>query len=177
MKKELATHFSFFIAFFLFITLSRGWFEVMYIPFWFGGIIGTLLPDVDHLIYVYFLRPQEEVSQKTVGMMGARNINGALELLSNTRASRVKLIFHTFYFQLLFFAFTFFIITSSGSPIGRGLVLAFSLHLLIDQIVDFLETGNIDNWFREVNFKLDKRQALWYLVINIVILLVFGFLL
>src|SRR3990170_8622354 len=69
MKKDLLTHFGFLLGFFALITLFKGRFELAFIPFWIGGIIGTLLPDVDHLLYVYFCRPQETTSQKVTTLI------------------------------------------------------------------------------------------------------------
>lgn len=175
MKKEIVTHFSFMIALFIFVSIYRGWFELVYLPFWAGGILGTVLPDVDHLIYVYFLRPTEEISQKVAALIEKREAVKSISLLAETRMERKHLVFHTFHFNLIFLVFAFLVITSSGSFLGRGLVLAFSLHLLIDQIIDYMETGDIVNWLRQVNIDLTKEQKRWYLVINIVILLIFSF--
>ncbi len=175
MKKEIVTHFSFMIALFIFVSIYRGWFELVYLPFWVGGILGTVLPDVDHLIYVYFLRPTEAISQKVAALIEKREAVKSISLLAETRMERKHLVFHTFHFNLIFLVFAFLVITSSGSLLGRGLVLAFSLHLLIDQIIDYMETGDIVNWLRQVNIDLTKEQKRWYLVINIVILLIFSF--
>lgn len=177
MKKELVTHFSFMIALFIFISLYRGWFDLTYLPFWAGGILGTILPDIDHLIYVYFLRPGDETSQKVVSLIGKRETVKSLALMAETRGERKHLIFHTLQFNILFLLFVFLIVTSSGSYLGRGIVLAFSLHLLIDQIIDFMETGSLSNWLRQVNVAFTKGQRRWYLILNVFVLLVFGFLL
>lgn len=177
MRKELITHFSFFIAFFVFISLYKGWFELSFLPFWFGGILGTFFPDVDHLIYIYFLRPQELISQKASELLGKREVKKALYLLTETRTQREKLVFHTTYFQILFLVFTFLVVTSSGSLLGRGLVLAFSLHLLVDQFVDLRETGRLATWFKELPAGFETTQMRWYLIIVAILLLIFGFLL
>ncbi len=174
MKKELITHFSFMIAFFIFISLYKGWFAASYLPFWFGGILGTLLPDLDHLIYIYYLRPQELTSQRATNLLSKQEVRKALNLLTITRTERTNLVFHTTYFQILFLIFTFLVVTSTGSLLGRGLVLAFSLHLLIDQVVDLMETGRLVTWFKELPAKLEATQMRWYLVIVTVILLIFG---
>jgi len=177
MKKELVTHFSFAVAFFILISLLRGWFDLTHIPFWAGGIIGTFLPDVDHLIYVYFLRPHESISQKASQLMGNKDYGRAFSLLADSRTERSKLIFHTGYFQIIFMIFTFLVITSSGSLLGRGLVLAFSLHLLVDQYIDLTETGRLATWFKEFPANLEGKQMRWYLIVILVLLLIFGFLL
>ena len=133
MKREVLVHFSFWFAFFVFITLIKGWFSLSYWPFWVGGIVGTVLPDIDHFLYVLFLQPQELTSRRVSYMLGKREIWQAIRLLYDTRSERSNLIFHTITFQLIFAVLTFWVMTSSASLFGRGLVLAFSLHLLIDR--------------------------------------------
>ncbi len=177
MKKEIITHFSFLIAIFIFISLARGWLAVEYIPFWLGGLLGTLLIDIDHLIYVYFLKPHELTSQRVDNLLKKGRIIKTFELLTVTRSERTNLIFHTAYFQIIFLIFALLVVTSSGSILGRGLVMAASLHLLIDQVIDYFETGDIQNWFKELPIKLDNKQANWYMVFIGLVLLTFGFVL
>lgn len=176
MKREIFIHFSFFISTFIFISLFKGWMDFSYWTFWLGGLIGTILPDVDHIIYIYFLRPHELTSQRVSYMVGKRDFWGSFDLLSRTRTERKNLIFHTILFQLIFFVLTFFVITSTGNLIGRGLVLAFSLHLLIDQLVDRLETSNFDNWFENIPFYIKDDWQRVYWIILFAGLLIFGFL-
>jgi hypothetical protein len=174
VRKELLRHF---LAAFVFITLvllAKGWFELTYLTIFLGGVVGTLLPDLDHLIYVFFLAPQELSSQRVGSMVAKRNFWEAVNFLAETRMERKELIFHTIFFQLLFIVVTFFVITSSGSVFGRGLVLAFSLHFLVDQLVDFRETGGIDNWFYNSPLKIPEGKIKLYLWAVLAILLFLG---
>lgn len=175
LRKEIITHFSFMIAFLSLITVYKGLYDLYYLPFWIGGIIGTILPDVDHLIYLYVLKPTDLSSQRVASYIGKGDVKSAVRVLYESRIERVSLIFHTAHFQLIFLVLAFLVVTSSGSPLGRGIVLAFALHLLIDQVVDFMETGNINNWFRQISVDLDAQQKKWYLGFNLAILLVLGF--
>jgi hypothetical protein len=177
MKKEIFIHFSFLISLFVFISVLRDWMSLSYWPFWLGGIIGNFLPDLDHIIYIYFLRPQELTSQRAGYMLGKRDFFGSMNLLARTRSERTKLIFHTALFQIVFVILSFLVVTSSGSLLGRGIVLAFSLHLLIDQAVDLVEIGSLDNWFKDFSLTIEKDKAKIYWVIMLLILLVFSFLL
>lgn len=136
MRRELFIHFSFWFFFFVLITLTHKYFNLGYWPFWLGGVVGTLLPDVDHLIYIYFLKPQDLTSQRVNYLINKQELVRVLSLLYETREERSGLIFHTRLFQIIFFVLTFWIMSSSGSLFGKGLVLAFSLHLIIDQIMD-----------------------------------------
>lgn len=177
MKKELFIHFSFLISFFILISVFKGWLSFTYWPFWVGGILGNFLVDVDHLIYVYFLRPHELTSKRVDYMMGKRDISASLNLLAETREERKDLIFHTIFFQLIFVVLTFFVVTSSGSLLGRGMVLAFSLHLLVDQAVDLMEIGNLNTWLKYIPIEVDKDKHKIYWLALFLLLLILGFLL
>jgi hypothetical protein len=142
-----------------------------------GGIVGNFLVDIDHLIYVYFLRPHELTSQRVNYMLGKRNLGSTLNLLAETREERKDLIFHTIFFQLIFLVLTFLVVTSTGSILGRGIVLAFSLHLLVDQAVDLMETGNLNIWLKYLPIRLEEDRHKVYWIVVLLVLLFFGFIL
>lgn len=172
MKREFALHLVSTFILLVLIILFKRWFDFSYWPLLIGGIIGTILPDVDHLIYVYLLSPQELTSQRVNSLVEKKDINRTLQLLHETRAERKNLIFHSFYFQMIFWVLTFLVISSSGSVFGRGLVGAFALHLIIDQVIDFKELGTLDNWFSQVNIVLTKERATQYLIVSTLVLFV-----
>lgn len=175
MKKDLVTHFIYMLSLFILIAVYKGWLELSYLPFLLGGIFGTFLPDVDYLIYVYFLKPNEMFSQQVVEFMANKNFLKGWSLLVENRSQRVGLIFHSALFQVIFLLFAFLIVTSSGSLLGRGIVLAFSLHLFIDQLVDYMENKNVDNWFVKFPFNLDREQKIWFMVGNLFFLFIIAF--
>lgn len=176
MKKEIFIHFAFLISFLIFISLFKSYISLSYWPLWAGGLVGTILPDVDHFIYILFLKPYELTSQRANSMLEKRNILQTLELLAETRYERTKIIFHTASFQLVFVLLAFWVLTSSGSIFGRGLVLAFLLHLIVDQAVDLNQMGNLSNWLKNFPFSIGGREKLYWAG-NILILLIFSFLL
>jgi len=163
MQKDVLVHYSFALVYFFLITVFREYFSFYYLAFWLGGVLGTLLPDIDHLVYVYVLKPKEAHSEEVVGLIKDKKYKETWNYLVATRQQRVGLIFHSALFQLIFLVFTLYVATSSGSLFGKGLVLAFSLHLFIDQLVDYLDLKKIDNWFTDFPVKLDNRQKIWYL--------------
>lgn len=175
MKKELFIHFALFFAFFVFIILFRQYFDWPYIWFVVGGVVGTILPDIDHLIYVYFTKPHELTSQRVNYLVQKKDVKRATELLYETRSERGGLIFHTVFFQIIFLVLTFWMMSSSNSLFGRGLVLTFSLHLSVDQIADILEFGNIKNWLAPWSLGLngDNTKIYWFLMLSLT--LIFGF--
>ena len=187
MKKEILTHIVYLLVFSILVILVKRYFLPLELTsalrialFLLGGILGTIMPDIDHLIYIYLLHPQELTSQRVNYVMGnmalpvKQRIWQVFELMTATREERKGLIFHTIHFQLIFWVLTFLVISSSGSILGRGLVLAFSLHLIIDQLLDLMKLENLDNWFRAWNIELEKEKYLFYWLGNVVVLLIFG---
>ncbi len=177
LKKEITFHLLFLLIFFAITTLIKRWFvSPVFLLFWLGGIFGTFLPNLDHAIYAFFLRPHELTSQRFVAFIKNRKFIEALALMQTTRDERQKLIFHSSLFQIFFVIFAFWVISSSGSLFGRGLVTAFLIHLFVDQAQDFQKRGNIKNWFQGINLNLTKDQEVLYLVSNLLIILVVSFL-
>ena len=173
MKREVFLHFSFWFAFFVLVSLTNKYFSLSYWPFWLGGIVGTLLPDIDHLIYVFFLQPQDLTSQRVNFELQKGEWKKSLGLLYLTRSERMGLIFHTVTFQIIFLILTFLMMSSSSSLFGKGIVLAFSLHLLIDQIVDLTELESFANWQKNLPFvfEIDKAKIYWLVILIITVMM------
>lgn len=176
MKREFFIHFSFWFSFFVFLTIVKGLFNFSYWEFWLGGVLGLILPDIDHLVYVFFLQPQELTSQRITFLLNKHEIKRTLELLYETRSERKSLIFHTILLQLIFLVLTFWITTSSISLFGKGLVLSFSIHLLADQAMDINDLKNFDNWTGNLPIKINFQKSQIYLLSIAVIVFVLGLL-
>ena len=176
MKKELFIHFAFWFSFFVFVSIFRNYLALSYWPFWLGGFFGTLLPNIDHLIYVFFLNPHELTSQRISFLVQKKEISRVLTLLSETRTERKNLIFHTFLFQILFLIISFLIVTSSTSIFAKGLVLAFLIHLIVDQLVDIIEIKNLDNWGNIFPVSLDRKKSILYIFLLFLIVCIMSFL-
>lgn len=175
MKRELALHFLAVIILFVLISIVRGYLAISFWPLWVGVIIGTVLPDIDHLIYVYYLRPYELTSQRVMYETKNRNLLAAWGLIATTRNERTNLILHTVMFQILFLVLSILVVSSSGSLLGKGLVVAFLLHLLVDEVFDYKANGNLMAWFKNIPIELDKLQLNIYLIANFAAILIFGF--
>ena len=163
MRRELFIHLSFWFFFFVLISIVRHFLNLSYWPFWLGGVVGVFMPDMDHLIYVFFLGPQELTSQRVGFLWGRKEYKRLIELLYETRSERKGLIFHTIFFQTIFLVLTFWIMSSSSSLFGKGLVLSFALHLSIDQLVDMFEMKSLGNWTKFLPIDLDfgKSKIVW----------------
>jgi hypothetical protein len=176
MKREIFIHLSFWFCFFVFVSLAKNFLSISYWPFWVGGLLGVILPDIDHLIYVFFMNPQDLTSQRVSFLLRKKEIKRVVSLLYETREERNGLVLHTFLFQIIFLVLTFLIVTSSDSIFGRGLVLSFSLHLMIDQLIDLVDLKDLRNWGRVLPFELDLLKSKIYLGASFLLICVMGFL-
>lgn len=72
--------------------------------------------------------------------------------------------FRSIVFVAGFAVVSFFIVTSSGSFVGSGLVLSLFLSLILWQIGEFQVAGNLNSWFRMVAGVPTILQQKWIVV-------------
>lgn len=156
MKKEIIKNLVYFLIYFLLITLANRLFSFSHYLLYVGGLVGLFMPNLDHLLYVFVFKPYELTSQRVKTFISQKQYKEALTLLYDTRSERYDLIFHSINFQIIFTILTFWVISSSGSWFGKGLVLSFYLTLV------------------KSNYSKLPKNISW---ITVVLLLVFGFML
>lgn len=176
MRRELFIHFAFWFSFFILISIFKHYLNISYWPFWLGGAIGVILPDIDHILYVYFIKPTDLSSQRVNYLVNKKQLWRSVQLLYETRNERNGLIFHTIFFQLIFLVLTFWMMSSSASLFGRGLVLSFALHISIDQLVDLVDMKNLSNWLKFVPITLDLTKSKIFWATGILLVSIMGFL-
>jgi len=141
LKKEIRSHLLTTIVWLAIITLLRWQWYLSFsrqlwnsILLWWGGLLGTFLLDIDHLLYALVIYPHELTSLRVKRLFKQRRSKDAIALLMDTQDERLKLPFHNALFQLIFYVFCFFVLTSTGSIFGAGLVMTMALHLLKDEL-------------------------------------------
>ena len=128
-----------------------------------GGGVGFVLVELDHLLYALLAAPHELSSQRITSFLRQKKVKASLALLADTVSERRKLFFHSALFQLLFLAVVLFVISSSASFFGKGLVLAFSLQLLFKQLQEYQSQGQITSWFWNFRLNLTPTTQQLYL--------------
>jgi hypothetical protein len=177
MRRDILFHLSFWLFTFLIISFFKGLLIPVAWPFWFGGVVGLILPEVDHLIYIFFLRPQDLTSQRFHFLLERKKIVRSIELLYETHGERSGLIFHSLLFQIIFFALSFLVFTSSSTLFAKGLTFSFLLHLFVDQLMDIRSSGDLQGWMQYMSFPVSSSLSKLYLVISFLIICMFAFLL
>lgn len=176
MKREILTHYLFFLAFFIFISIKRNMFSLPFLPFWVGGVVGTLIVDLDHLLYAFLFNPSDLASQRAVYHFKKREYLKGILVLWDAKENRTHQVFHSFSFQIIFLILTFWVASSSGSLFAVGLVLSFSFHLFIDQMSDFLTLGNLDLWTKGFfSLRIEEKSQLFYWLLSFGGFIIFSF--
>ena len=139
MKKDILNYLVYFLIYFLFITLINKLFSFSYWPLYVGGLVGLVLPNLDHLLYCFVFKPFELTSIRIKALINEKRYKEAIMFLYATKDERKDLIFHTLNFQLIFAVLAFWVVTSSGNLFGRGLVLGFSLNDVVFIYKNFLD--------------------------------------
>lgn len=137
-KKELFSHLLVTFIWLVLITLLRWSWHWNLILLWLGGLVGSFLLDIDHLLYVLWIYPHELTSIRVRNLIEQRRFKDALILLADTHGERFKFSFHNALFQPVLYVVCFFVLTSTGSLFGAGLVMAMALHLLKDELEPLL---------------------------------------
>lgn len=160
LKKEVLSHLKVSLVWLVVVTLIRWQWRFNLVWFWLGGLIGTYLLDIDHIINTLFVFPNTLTGRKLKELLGKGRFKEFLILLGETHYERMNLTFHNALFQPIFYVFCFFILTSSGSLFGKGLVMAMALHLLKDEFEELInkKEEHLRQWLfwqikREVTFK------------------------
>ena len=145
MKKNIFVKLACVVAFIFLVSVykslnvgvvGQGWFQLRYSEVWVGGLIGVMLLYVDYYFYAYHLHPQESASVEARKLVNQKKYLDAVYVVITKRAQNTKLIFHNASFQVFFLVFVFFVVTSSASLLGRGIVFGMVIHLLVDMLND-----------------------------------------
>jgi hypothetical protein len=133
------------------------------ILFWLGGILGTLLSESDHVVYLLWTEPQQPTSIQFKALLQQKQYRQALNLVIQTAPERRRLPFHNVLLQAILIPFGFFVVTSSGSTLGIGMVMAIYLSLLVTQVVMLMknqidELGRLYFWPIQAELTVNERQ-------------------
>jgi len=128
-----------------------------------GALLGTMLLDADQLVAALFFYPESPTTGRIKELFRQNKFKEIVKLLADTYRERIKLPFHSAVFQAFFVIFSFWILTSTDSWLGKGMVMAMSLHLLKDEFHLLLlkKESQLRSWLfwqikREVSFKEQK---------------------
>jgi hypothetical protein len=104
---------------------------------------GTVILDTDHLLFWFFLKPNLEESRLVRTAFKKHDFLPIIRLVNASRQKHHNLIFHHYFFQIILTLFSLFIFTSTNNIFTSSLVLSINLHLIIDELTDYINDPKI----------------------------------
>lgn len=144
------------------------------ISLWLGAFLGTYLLDLDHLLYLLIIKPQEATSLRVSQLFKQKQIREGLGVAAATQEERVRLPFHSALFQPVLYVLCFFVLTSTNSLFGAGLVMAMALHLLVQEVSGLLQgrEEHLRRWlFWPIKGEVSFRAQKYFVIIMVMVFL------
>ena len=101
-----------------------------------GRVIGWLLVEGDHLLYALACDPANPTCSMVKTYLQKRQWKAAWEALEKTKAERTKLPIKNMLTALVVAGVGIWVVTSSGSFLGAGVVLGLGVRLLWEMLTD-----------------------------------------
>ncbi len=164
-RKELITHSLITFIYFTFISLFNFHLGFSLLFLWFGALLGTFLLDLDHVLIALDKENKTWWAEKFRFLWQKRKYKEAIFHLAESHLEHSNLVFHSVLFQPVLLIIAFFVLTSTGSLLGSGLVMSMNLHLLKDEWHSFLAKGEIGFLFWQIKKKIDRDSQRVYLIV------------
>lgn len=133
------------------------------LTFWLMGVIlGAHFLKLDQLFYVYFTKPEDQLSLEVKELIGQKRMTEVWDLL-DTRVEEQRLVSRSVLFQIGWVVLAFFTLTSTAGLFGKVLVMAIGLHLLLEEWEDVLTSRGISWLFWPIKREVSLREQKWFL--------------
>jgi hypothetical protein len=116
-----------------------------------GVMIGFAVIYADRLLHAFYLYPDTEFNQLLQTEWKRKNVFGVWNLLIQAEGHQEKLLTRSILFLAVYAVLTFFVLTSTGSMVGIGLMLGMGLRY------------TVDFWKLSRDPEVFHRQFLWQL--------------
>lgn len=116
--------------YFLFLSLAHWSLGFRLLGLWVGAVLGWLFPYFERLLYVYYVRPHEQLSVQVKHLLASRRIVEVFRLVA-LRGQEQRLIGRSVVFLLLWVPLSLFVVTSTNSFVATGMVLGLGLQLVL----------------------------------------------
>ncbi len=163
MRKELNSHLLVTAVYFTLVSLFNLHFSLGLFLLWLGASLGAFLLDVDHILLGLDPKNKAWWAEKFRFLWQKKRYREAIFTLVETHLEHRRLIFHSVLFQPILLVLAFFVLTSTGSLFGSGLVMSMNLHLLKDEWQCFLKEGRLGWLFWPIKRKIDEKGEKIYL--------------
>ncbi len=177
MRKNISDNLNITLIYLAVVSVVRFKLDLNLLPFWLGGLIGSVILYSDYFFQVFLVQPELEMSKEAKRRYKTGDYKEVFRYVFDHATEIKSLTFHTILFQVIFTVFAFFIMTSTSSFLGQGIVVGALLSLLTKQYLEIKLNGRLnDDWFSRINVNLPPQsQKIYLLVMAGILVLLTGF--
>ena len=156
MKRSLTLHVILpgLYALIFFLSFRRQ--PILFAQFMIGVYLGFGLLLLDRLLHVFFIAPDTEHSQQIRLAWKGRHFSQVARALMFSQTVQQRLITRSVLFLVAYVGLALFVVTSTGSVLGEGVVLGIGLHYCFDF---FLYRRNLELLHQHFLWQLKRRLA------------------
>ncbi len=118
---------------------------------WWWWVMGMVLAEclwwMDRLLYVWWLKPFEQLSIQVQYWWQRRDFNAVIKLLRERGGEQTRLIFRSVGFAFVWLFLVIYVLTSTGSVTAVGMVMGLGLWLTWDIVTDWKQPARLGKWF------------------------------
>lgn len=97
-----------------------------------GTFIGFQILFLDRVLHAFYLYPETEFNQLVRSLWVNKNYVGVIKALAQAETLQEKLLTRSTLFLIVYVLMTIFVMTSTGSVLGTGIMLGMGLHYTYD---------------------------------------------
>lgn len=137
--------------------------------------VGSIILELDHFIYWYFLEPNNQESVIAKHLIKQKKIKKIIKMIGDTAKFHTSLIFHNIIFQLILIFISIFIFTSTNSLIAQSTIFFIGINLLIKQIYQLFQDKKLLQkcLFAKLDKQIPTNKIQYYVFLLIAIYVIF----
>jgi hypothetical protein len=150
-------------------NLTR-WYQGVFL--WMGTTLGMFFPDLEYLLYAYFIDPSAEKSREVRSFISKRNFNGFVKYLEEKEYSFGELSIRSVLFLFVLMIFIIYAGAGRAFILIQGLALSMYATLLYSALMEFVKTRTLKRWFWMMNVNFHEKEYSGFLILLFVIYIV-----
>jgi hypothetical protein len=138
----------------------------LFLQFVIGVGLGFLLFLLDRFLHVFFIQPESEFSQLVRGHWQQRKIKKIFHTFLTGRDQQNELITRSIFFLIVYVGLALYVMTSTGSVLGMGMILGIGLHFCLD-FWSYRQNHEKFNhhFFWQMKRKLEEKEITYLVII------------
>jgi hypothetical protein len=139
------------------------WYDAVFL--WVGAIIGILLPDLEYILYAYFIDPSVQTSSDIRAFLRSKNIKGFVSYIDTKEYSFGEMSVHSVLFLFVLMIFVIYAGAGNAFILVKGLALSMYITLVYSAFIELYKTKTLKRWFWMLKISMNTSQYSAFLIV------------